>query len=276
MQLWDVPPADVRAPMVEEREDLLALLAELTEAEWVAPTEAGAWRVKDVALHVLDGDLGLLSRDRDGDPAGLLPVPDPDDPDGYRDFVAALDAKNERWVAAADGLSRPVVADLLRWSGTAVERWLESVDLREPSRVMWAAAAAVPRWFDLARAFTERWVHQQHIRDAVDRQGDHARFLPPVLRTFVWGFPHQYAADAAEDTIVAVDLDVGGAWTLTRTGGGWTLGKGDAGSPAARLGMRGGVAWRQLTGLPVPASEIHLEGDPALTGPLLDVQGIIV
>jgi len=33
--------------------DLVALLGSLRDAEWAAPTEAGHWTVKDVALHLL-------------------------------------------------------------------------------------------------------------------------------------------------------------------------------------------------------------------------------
>jgi hypothetical protein len=47
--------------------------------------------VNDVALHLLDGDLGLLSMGRDCDPSGLL-----DDTGDSQQFVAALDATNQR------------------------------------------------------------------------------------------------------------------------------------------------------------------------------------
>src|SRR5690349_6796550 len=93
MQIAEAPVRDVRPLFAGERADLLALLASLGDAGWAAPTEAGQWTVKDVALHLLDDDLGWLSRDRDGDTSGLL-----DASGDYRQFVAALDAKNQRWV----------------------------------------------------------------------------------------------------------------------------------------------------------------------------------
>ncbi len=49
----------------------------------------------------------------------------------------------------------------------------------------------MPLWFDLAREFTERWVHYQQIREATRPAGhDHQQddYLPLVLRTFIWGF----------------------------------------------------------------------------------------
>ena len=82
MSLDETPVRDVRPLMAEEQASLLALLASLQDADWAAPTEAGRWTVKDVALHLLDGDLGQLSRGRDGDHAGLL-----DSSGDYRQFV---------------------------------------------------------------------------------------------------------------------------------------------------------------------------------------------
>ena len=242
----------------------------LSDDEWLAPTEAGHWRVKDVALHLLDDDLGWLSRGRDGDMSGLLPTEG-----DYRQFVGSLDAKNERWIVGAGGLSRRVVIDLLRWSGHAVDEFHASVDLDEASAVIWASNDSVPRWFDLCRDLTERWVHQQHIRDAVGQPGTHQRLLPDVLSTFVWAFPHQFDAEAPDGTVVQVGFDVAGTWHLIRSGHRWTLEPGTAPAPAARLDIPAAVAWRQLTGLAVPEDAMHVEGPDHLVEPLLRVRGII-
>ena len=270
MELSDLPVFDPREAIEVERDDLLALLDGLGDAEWAAPTDAGHWRVKDVALHLLDDDLGWLSRGRDGDTSGLLPSEG-----DYRDFVRSLDAKNERWVVAASGLSRRVVIDLLRWSAGEVNDYFASLDLDGPTGVIWASSSTVPRWFDLCRDLTERWVHQQHIRDAVGRSGEHHRFLPEVLGTFVWAFPHQYDAAAPTDTAVQIGLGTGGTWHLVRSSGGWTLERGPAPKPAATLNLHETMAWRQLTGLPVPDDAISTEGPHSLVRPLLQVRGII-
>lgn len=270
MELADLPVFDPREAIAGERDDLLALLPGLTDDQWVAPTEAGHWRVKDVALHLLDDDLGWLSRGRDGDASGLLPA------DGdYRDFVRSLDAKNERWVVGSGGLSRRVVVDLLRWSGTEVNEYFASIDLEGPSGVIWASSSAVPRWFDLCRDLTERWVHQQHIRDAIGEPGEHHLLLPHVLRTFVWAFPHQYDAEAPNGTVVQVRLGAGGTWHLVRADGRWVLEEGAAPGFAALLSLHEMDAWRQLTGLHVPEDAIGTEGPDHLVFPLLQVRGII-
>jgi mycothiol maleylpyruvate isomerase-like protein len=251
--------------------DLVALLGSLRDAEWAAPTEAGRWTVKDVALHLLDGDLTQLSIGRDGHLAGLL-----DTGADYREFVAALDAKNQRWVQSAHVLSPRVVTGLLRWSGEQVGQYYATVDLHGQAIVSWASDAPVPRWLDIAREMTERWAHQQHIRDAVSQPGDHARFLPAVLATFAWAFPHQYRPDATPGTAVQLDYGSGGRWRLTRASEAWDLDEGTAPRAAAALRMPPQLAWRQLTGLPVPAGGYRTEGDERLAAPLLAVRGIIV
>ena len=106
--------------------------------------------------------------------------------------------------------------------------------------------------------------------------GHHDRFLPDVLRTFVWAFP-AVPAEAAPGTTVQLDFGPrGGSWILTREASRWVLDEGAARWPAATLRMAPQVAWRQLTGLPVSAGQYAAEGDDSLARPLLAVRGIIV
>jgi hypothetical protein len=94
-------------------------------------------------------------------------------------------------------------------------------------------------------------VHYQQIREAVRPAGGDNRqdgYLPLVLHTFIWGFPHQYQAPAPAGTTIALQVDGIGAWMLTRTATGWTLDEGQPATPAASLRMTGEAAWRLLTG----------------------------
>lgn len=272
MRLKDAPVTDVRPLLVEERGDLLDLLRSLTDDDWRRPTSAGGWRVKDVALHLLDDDLGWLARGRDGDTSGLL-----DTTGDYRTFVASLDRKNQGWVDGASGLSPRLVCDLLEWSGREVDAFYATIDLASPARVIWASDDVAPMWLDLARDFTERWVHHQQIRNALRRPGHHtSKYLAVVLRTFVWAFPHQYRADAAVGTQVTIDLQEGDSWTLSRFDHCWELDEGAASSPAARVDMPGDVAWRILTGAPADRTNLRRSGPSHLVDALLDVRAIIV
>ena len=91
----------------------------------------------------------------------------------------------------------------------------------------------------------------------------------------MWAFPHQYDAEAPTDTTVQIGLGTGGIWHLLRLSGGWALERGPAPEPAATLDLNEMIAWRQLTGLPVPDDEVSAEGPDSLVRPLLQVRGII-
>ncbi len=263
---------DVRSLLSSERSDLLEFLRSLNPDQWLCSTQVPGWRVKDIALHLLDDDLGWLSRGRDGDTSGLL-VPSED----YRAFVAQLDRKNQRWVDGTYGLSQQVVCDLLAWSGAAVDTYHADIDLGTAARVIWASVSAVPAWFDLARDFTERWVHHQQIRDALACPGTHAeKYIAAVLRTFVWAFPKQYEADATVGTQVAIDLDQGGRWVLTRRVDGWELDESQAPAAAAAVTMPGDTAWRMLTGGPYDPATITKSGSNHLVDAVVCVRSIIV
>jgi len=272
MRLSEVPVVDVRGALTAQRDRLLSLLTSLTDAQWGAATAAPEWSVKDITLHLLDVDLSWLARDRDGDRAGMIPLPP-----GHLDFVAALARRNQRWVEGARSLSPPLIIGLLGWSGAQLDAYLAQVDLGRPSSVYWAGQA--PLWFDLAREFTERWVHHRQIREAARPDGNDEpqdEYLPLVLRTFVWGFPHQYRVLAPAGTVVAVEIPGIGGWILTRTAVGWSLEEGGAAGPAASLRMSAEAAWRLLTGARYDPGQVQLSGERALAEPLLQVRGIIV
>ena len=272
MRIAEAPVVDVRGPLTAQRRRLLNLLTSLSDAQWDAPTAAPQWPVKDIALHLLDVDLSWLARDRDHDRTGVIPMPS-----GHDEFVCGLAERNQRWVDGTRGLSPRLITDLLRWSGEQLDAHLGTVDLAGPSSVYWAGE--VPLWFDLGREFTERWVHYRQIQEATLPAGHDHRpdmYLPLVLRTFVWGFAHQYQAPAPAGSAIALEIPGTGAWTLTKSATGWSLDEGQPAAPAATLRISGEAAWRLLTGASYDARQVQLSGDPALAEPLLRVRGIIV
>lgn len=272
MDLFEAPTIDVRPALTQERRELLDFVQTLSPEEWGAPSAAPGWTVKDLALHLLDDDLGWLSRGRDHDRSGLLSMDDHDS------FVAALAAKNQRWIDGARGLSGPVLIGLLEWAGDEMDAYYASMDLRGEGHVSWASDGAVPVWFDIAQDLTERWVHQMQMREAVGRvEGYAARYLPSVLRTFVWALPHQYRVDAPPGTTIHVDLSSGGTWRLACEGaGGWSLSEGSGEAPDARAVFSDDAGWRWLTGAALPPGGTLLEGPTSLCEPLMQVRGILV
>ena len=77
-------------------------------------------------------------------------------------------------------------------------------------------------WFDIGREYTERWLHQQQIRDAVGAPGLTGRaWLHPTLDIFVRALPHTFRhARAAPGSSVRVEIEgeAGGVWTVVRSG----------------------------------------------------------
>lgn len=269
MDPWTAPPVEARALFHDERSDLLALLDELPLKRWAAASAAEGWMVKDIALHLLDGDLGRLSRDRDSDLTGVLHVEDSDS------LADALAVSNDRWIQATRRLSPRVILDLLVHSTSQIDEWTAQADIFEPARVSWASDEPVPTWLDQAREFTETWVHHQQIREATGLCSSTAR-LPDVLGIFVWAYPHQYRVPAPAGVCVGIDLDTGGRWHLVSKGRSrWDLELGPAVEPTASLKFSADAAWRSLTGAAVPDEGVTSAGPERLTQPLLSVRGII-
>lgn len=256
---------------------LLALLDSLDQADWGRPTVCADWTVKNVAGHLLGGDLAMLSRRRDGYRL------DVGDLSAWENLVQFINAWNVGWVEASRRLSPRVTGDLLAWAGPQVSALFASLDpfaLGGP--VNWAGPDPAPVWLDLAREYTERWHHQQHIRDAVGRPGfTEARFMAPVLDAFARALPHTYRHVAApDDTTVTLTVtgEAGGAWTLRREANAWPLYSGRPAAPDAEAVFDQDTAWRLFTrGIPLQAAldRAALSGDPALARRFFETVSII-
>ena len=271
---------DVVGLFPEINAELVSLLRGLGDADWERPTAAGAWRVKDVAAHLLDGDVRRLSFQRDG-----MPVPPPDVPiQGYADLVGFLNRLNAEWVQAARRISPRLLTDLLETTGAEVARLFAGLDPSGPAlfSVAWAGEERSENWFDLAREYTERWHHQQQIRDAVGAPGLTGRkWLFPVLDAFLRALPHAYREVPAEEgTAIAVEItgEAGGEWTLVREGEGWRLYLGAPESPSTRVRMDQDTAWRRMTkGLTrdQTAERSEIVGESRLGEPMLGMLAVM-
>jgi uncharacterized protein (TIGR03083 family) len=229
----------------EVRQELVSLLKGLNEEEWGRPTAAGNWNVKDVALHILGGDVGNLSRRRDTSPLKA-------DLSSYEKLVTFINEINASWVAAGQRMSTRVLIDLLEHVGQQMDEYfvgLDSFAMSEP--VAWAGSEPKPVWFDVAREYTERWHHQQQIRDATGRPGLYERRLfEPVLDTFVRGLPHTFRGVEITSGVV-VQLGVTGAltktWSLVGGDGSWTLFDGSGPRTDAAVTIKAEDAWKIFT-----------------------------
>jgi uncharacterized protein (TIGR03083 family) len=227
---------------------LIPLLRGLSEEDWARPA-VGAWTVKDVAAHLLDTAIRRLAFDRD-----RLPLVPPDEPiEGYGDLVAFLNDLNHVWVRAMRRMSPRLLTDFLEKTGAELSEHLAGLDPSSPAlfSVAWAGEETSESWFDVAREYTERWHHQQQIREAVGAPGlTSRRLMHPVLDAFLRGLPHAYrSVEAEEGAAVAVEItgEAGGEWALVREGGRWRLYEGTPEGPKARVRMNQDTAWRRMT-----------------------------
>lgn len=232
---------DLFEPLLEH---LLNLLHHMEKRDWKRETPCPGWTVKDVALHLLGDDIGQLSRGRDKDSSSILP-PGPD-------LVSRINAQNQLWVEATRRMSPRLICDLLESTGRQVIDYFRSLPLLAMNGVVsWAGPEPVPVWFDLAREYTERWHHQQHIREAIGQPGlTEATYLTPVLDTFVRALPWTFrAVEATEGTTVVLNVtgDAGNQWCLVRQEGTWSLFTHADSAPVTIVTMQQETAWRLFT-----------------------------
>lgn len=276
--------------------ELIALLRGLAPEDWNRPTLAPAWRVRDVASHLLDTSLRRLSmgRDRHRPPPPAEPI------DTYPALVGFINRLNADWLQATARLSPRLLTDLLGIVQPQVAAFFATLDPLAPApiSVAWAGESTSANWFDVGREYTEWWHHQAQIRDAVGATPLNARvWLHPFLDISVRGLPYAYRTlDAPAGTTLALRItgDAGGSWCLRRepdgasgadathadaVGSGWTLLEGDAPDADARVELEADAAWRLLfNALPTGAAqrELRIEGDARIAAPLLQARSVMV
>jgi uncharacterized protein (TIGR03083 family) len=258
------------------RTHLLTLLSDLGEDDWNRPTHAPRWSVKDVTAHLLGGDISILSGKRDGFRMAQ-------NIESYDQLVELVDRLNAEWVLAARRMSPRLLRDFLAFSGPEVEACFGSLDpMRMGGPVDWAGPEPAPVWFDLAREFTERWHHQQQIRDATGRPPLYdPYFLSPVLDTFVRALPHAFRNTAAPaGTCVRLEIsgDAGGVWFVCNAEESWNLFLDSTLEPATYVVLPQDTAWRLFTkGINREKARAlaAVDGKADLAAPIFDSTAII-
>lgn len=256
---------------------LVDLLSHLSSAEWEMPTVSAGWTVKDTALHLLGDEVAALSSRRDSfsEPGGPGP--------SWQELVAWLNASNETWVRAARRISPRLLCELLRFTGDQVNQYFQQLDpytLGGP--VSWAGPEQAPVWLDIAREYTERWHHQQHIRDAVGKPGlTEPEYLHPVFGTFIYALPYTYRNVFSPDgTCVTLSIigPASSTWSIVCENQQWQLYSGMPANPQAEVVLPENVAWRLFTkGISKEMGQklASLHGDQALAAQLLAMVSII-
>ncbi len=271
------PPVITSPLFLPLLENLLDLLKGLTPQDWEKPTECGTWRVRDIALHLLGDDLGILSWKRDGFSVSAHIT-------SYEDLIKFINRSNREWVEGTQRISPRLLVDLLAFTGPQVCAFFNSLDPDViGGAVDWAGPDPAPVWLDLAREFTERWHHQQHIREAVGAPIlDQPNILAPVLETFMFAFPFTYREVLCpEGTVIQLTIEgpAGNSWYIQQESGAWGFYQGKPEIPPVSLiTMDQDSAWRLFTnGLDpqIARQHIHLQGDVDLGIKIIEMRSIL-
>ena len=234
-------------PVLDEK--LLEILRSLSVQDWDKQTLAPLWKVKDVAAHLLDGNIRTLSMFRDhyfGEK--------PENIDTYQDLVGYLNRLNADWVLAMKRVSPKLLIELLEITGHEYSKLMRTLDPFEKAifPVAWAGENESANWFHIAREYTEKYHHQQQIRMAFGQEDIlyQREFYFPYLDTSLRALPHHYrAVQAEEGEVIKVNIsgDCGGNWYLYRSEYKWILVTECLFHPTCTITIAPEIAWRLFT-----------------------------
>lgn len=256
---------------------LIELLRSLKPEDWNKPTVAKLWTVKDVAAHLLDTSIRTITQATNyvSDPPGPITA--------YQDLVNYLNQLNADWVKAMKRVSPEVLITLLEVTQKPFIDYYKSLDLMAPAKfsVAWAGEEESKNWFHIAREYTERWHHQQQIRDAVKHEGIMSReYFYPMIDTLLRALPHNYRmTKASEGACVQVKItgDVGGTWSIQYNSGKWNF-VAPANVSEATITLESDTAWKLFTkALTTQQAEeqVIIFGNKGLGAPLLKMIAVM-
>ncbi len=272
-------PIDVRHLFKSLDEMLVELLESLTDDEWNLQTVAIKWKVKDVVGHLLDGNLRALSMQRDGY-IGEKPV-------GVHDFqqlVNWLNRLNADWVKATHRISPGVLIQLHKTTGNLVSEFYASLDPRKKAvfAVDWTGEATSYNWMHLAREYTEKWHHQQQIREATGKAGIMIpQYFDPFISTFFLALPHTFRdvrAPAGSVVKTIVTGEVGGEWLLLKEEKQWVLVPDTKEEPITIVEIPAPLSWKLFSKSVRPAEvkdQVTISGDQQLGNKVLEMVSVM-
>lgn len=223
---------------------LIDLLKSLTPEDWQKQTIAKRWIVKDVAAHLLDSNIRILSIFRDnyyGEQANA---------NSHQELVDFLNGLNADWVKAMKRASPQILTLLHEITGPLFCDYFKSLDPFNKSvfPVNWAGESESKNWMEIAREYTEKWLHQQQIREAVNKPALMTKELYyPFIDIFMLALPHTYR-NINEDngTVVKITITtaIGGSWFLMQLDNKWILSKNCSQEPTTEIIFDPETSWK--------------------------------
>jgi uncharacterized protein (TIGR03084 family) len=171
--------------LAAQQAELAALVAELQEPGWSAPTRCEGWDVADVVLHLAQTDEMAI-----GSAMGRFAAITADLAGGLGE-VASVDDGAARMVERERGLARSDLVD--RWS-TGATRLIEALNAMDLStRVTWVAGELSARTLATTR-LAETWIHTGDVADALGVELAFTDRLRPVARLAWRTLPYAFAS----------------------------------------------------------------------------------
>ncbi|GJD19721.1 hypothetical protein RIVM261_046770 [Rivularia sp. IAM M-261] len=270
-------PIPVIKPFHVINEVLLDLLRDLAPVDWTRPTIHKDRNVKDLTAHLLHGSIRRVSSLRD---SYRSPMPSFS---GIEELVAFIQQDNREFMMGMRRVSPQVLIELIEIYDKALISLFEKIDANADGLgVVWAGETVSRNWFDIAREYTEKWHHQQQLRDATERPPLYTpSLLTPVLETFARGLPFAYCKFEAHDGVlisISTTEQVTLGWTLKRERGTWSLWSGI--NPAAQTSIivPAHIIWRIWTkSLLSDEAKQHVQvvGDADAVAPLIQFVAIM-
>ncbi len=259
---------------------LIEVLRTLSDKDWQKPTLAYPWCVKDVAVHLLDGNLRTLSMLRDGYFGTSGP-----EINSYRELVEYLNKLNAEWVLAMKRLSPRIVIELLEQTGKQYSAYLKTLNPMSKAAfsVAWAGENESLNWFHIAREYTEKWHHQQQIRATLGKENElyNGKLFQPYLETSMRALPFHYR-NAKEPAGTVIKFIVKGEtdyeWFLHSDGDTWKLRQATDLNPTSEITMSKEVSWRIFTKAITPEEarkEIMSKGNKQLAEKVVDMVAVM-
>lgn len=221
---------------------LIEVLAALDRRQWNNDTVCSQWKVKDIAAHLLDGAYRRLSLGRDA-----YQTENPD-LNSYQDLLNYLNVQNANWVQACKRISPEIILEQLSQVQGQMLHYFQSLDpdAKALFPVSWAGEEVSKNRFDIAREYTERWHHQQQIRQAVGAKSIMNRELyNPFLQICLQALPYHYRNfESANGTFIRVEVvgEAGGVWSILRKGSKWEFSN-EPGEITSQIYIDQNIAW---------------------------------
>ncbi len=260
----------------EEWASIADLLDDLSDEEWSKPTPLPGWDVQDNVAHIV-GTESMLSGE---------PVPDVgEDPDHLEHVQNEIGKVNEAWVISMRQSPPSAVLERFRELTASRLATLEAMSDDE-----WDAEGFTPAGKDTHGRFMQIrvfdcWLHEQDIRDATGRPGNHTGLPVEVVldeMTTALGFVVGKRAGAPTGSRVTFALTDGGSVVReihVEVGERAQVVDALSGPATVTLTMPIGVMTRRCAGRVGPAAlrdQITIEGDHDLAERILANQAYTI